>query len=67
MVESGELPHYRTGRLIYPTIHLTPKRGTVVQRYAHHSVENLRNGIEILKNFNKEASERINGTILSQS
>ena len=38
----------------------------MVQRYAHHSVESLRNGIEVLETLKKEASERYRITILSQ-
>jgi integrase len=38
----------------------------MVQRYAHHSVESLRNGIEILETLKREASERCRITILSQ-
>jgi integrase len=39
----------------------------MVQRYAHHSIESLRNGIEILETLKKEASEKNRITILSQS
>jgi integrase len=39
----------------------------MVQRYAHHSVESLRNGIEVLETLKKEASGRSYVTNLSQS
>jgi len=39
----------------------------MVQRYAHHSIESLRNSIEVLEVLKKEANERGHGTILSQS
>ena len=39
----------------------------MVQRYAHHSIESLRNGIEVLETLKKEAIERNRVTILSQS
>jgi len=39
----------------------------MVQRYAHHSVESLRNGIEILETLKREASDKSHITILSQS
>ncbi len=38
----------------------------MVQRYAHHSVESLRDGIEILEALQKEASDRNHATNLSQ-
>lgn len=38
----------------------------MVQRYAHHSIESLRSGIEILETMKKEANERSQVTILSQ-
>jgi integrase len=39
----------------------------MVQRYAHHSIESLRNGIEVLETLKKEASDKSSITILSQS
>ena len=39
----------------------------MVQRYAHHSVESLRDGIEILETLKRKASEKSHITILSQS
>jgi len=43
------------------------KEPRMVQRYAHHSVESLRNGIEVLEVLKKEAKEGDRVTILSQS
>ncbi len=39
----------------------------MVQRYAHHSIESLRNGIEILETLKNKASEENHVTIISQS
>jgi len=39
----------------------------MVQRYAHHSVESLRDGIDVLETLKKEAHERSRVTIPSQS
>jgi len=39
----------------------------MVQRYAHRSIESLRNSIEVLEVLKKEAKERDHVTILSQS
>ncbi len=38
----------------------------MVQRYAHHSIESLRSGIDVLETLKKEASERNHVTNLSQ-
>ena len=43
------------------------KEPRMVQRYAHHSIESLRNGIEVLETLKKEATEKSRITILSQS
>ncbi len=39
----------------------------MVQRYAHHSIESLRDGIEVLETLKKEATGRNRVTIPSQS
>jgi integrase len=44
--------------------HMEPR---MVQRYAHHSVESLRDGIEVLESLKREAIERSHVTILSHS
>jgi integrase len=39
----------------------------MVQRYAHHSIESLRSGIEVLETLKREADESGSVTIPSQS